>query len=147
MNIIDTELIYKFIIPISTTICGYMAGIYHERFKEKRSKLNLAFNKLYNPFQKLIMKEIHGAFIFSDLNTDLKNKIYNILLDNYEFADSKLKVLIIEFKWNYDDYIQNNCPKLTDKSDLNQIFHKLSLHMSFYYNKLCSKLYYPKFKI
>ena len=135
------------IIPIVTAILGYILGNLHEHHKEKRSKLNLSFEKLYNPFQILIMKNTYGAFLFSDLDQDIQKSFYDLLISEYMFADELLKLKIVEFKWIYDDYIFNNRPILTHEDDLNLKFYEITTHMLDEYNTLCSKIYFPKIKL
>lgn len=139
--------VISIIVPIITAILGYIFGILRESYKEKRSKLNLRFEKLYNPFQTLIMKNTHGAFIFSDLNQDLQKMFYDLLIDQYMFADKLLKSKIMEFRWIYDDYTLNNRPIINPDSNLNIKFYEISVHIFEEYNNLCSKLYFPKIKM
>ena len=43
-----------------------------------------------------------GAFHFSKLDPDLQRKFFELLFNNYEYADSELKELLMRFKWTYD---------------------------------------------
>ena len=100
MGYFDTHV--ELIICFITALLGYVAGRRHQLFLEKRAMLHDRFEKLYAPFEKMIWIHTQGAFHFSKLDPDLQRKFFELLFNNYEYADSELKELLMRFKWTYD---------------------------------------------
>lgn len=127
-------------IPVLTSVLGYFFGRWHQLFLERRSLDNKRFQSLYLPFQKLYFKKINGAYFYLDMPNQLQSTFLEMLIDNYELADSELQRLIMEFKWvlNASD---------STKQEINDKFYEICLVLDNTYRKLAKKLYYPVMKI
>ena len=121
-------------VALITTVLGYAVGRWHQLFLERRSMLNLRFNNLYAPFEKLIWLHTHGAFLFTDLDENLQRDFFNLLFSNYEYADAKLKELLLRFKWAYDT--PGAAPE-----EANKYFFMIEKQISAMFNYLSKKLF------
>lgn len=83
------------------------------------------------------MKKTNGAFLFSDLDAELQDEFFGILIDGYCYADSKLKLKITEFRWQW---ISN------DIDSLNDTFFDISKDIFEYGDKLSNKVYRSSLK-
>ena len=108
--------------PIEVIIClislivGYIFNRFQERHSEKYTRKSERFEKLYAPFVKKIFLDTQGAFQLSDLDPLLQRQFFELLFNNYEYADSELKELLQQFKWVYD------IPAANDKEEANKCF-------------------------
>lgn len=132
MGYFDTHT--ELIICIITASLGYVAGRRHQLFLEKRSMLRERFEKLYAPFEKMIWIHTHGAFNFSELEPSLQKMFFELLFNNYEYADSELKELLMRFKWTYDTPI-------ADKEAADKHFFMIENRISQIFGILSKKLF------
>jgi len=114
-----------------TLFLGYFLGRLQERTQSKQSTLLERYNNLYWKFEHLFLSKTKGAFSFSELETNLQDDFFKVLIDGYCYADSELKTLITEFRWLYIDKISN---ELDDK------FIEIARHMSDIEIELSKKL-------
>lgn len=138
MNFFDTHI--DLIVCIITALLGYAAGRQHQLFSEKRTRLQERFEKLYAPFEKMLWLHTHGAFNFSELEPDLQRKFFELLFNNYEYADSELKELLMRFKWTYD----NPC---ADMAEADKHFFMIEKRISDVFNALSKRLFLDPYTI
>lgn len=117
-------------------IAGYFTHIFQQYFLEKRTRLKERFEKLYAPFDKMIWLQTKGAFSFSDLAPELQHDFIKLLFTNYEYADSKLKTLLMHFKWAYDS---------EDFEESDKFFFLIEKRISETYNVFSKKLFLEPF--
>lgn len=93
---------------VLSALIGFGLGFYlfvlRESYKEKHQRMNERYLNLYLPFEKLILKETHGAFHFHDLPADTRQKFIDLIYENYHYAGSKLKLLMTEFRWTVIEF-------------------------------------------
>ena len=61
--------------------------------------------------------------------------------DNYEYADSELKELLLRFKWVYDT------PAAKDTEDTDKCFFMIEQRISLVFNVLCKELFLEPYSI
>lgn len=130
----------ELILCLITAIAGYFVGKWHQLFIERRTALSLRFQNLYAPFEKLIWLNTQGAHTFSGLNRQLQREFFELLLNNYEYADSELKELIFRFKCTYDN-------SETDMDEADQYFFLIEKRIDQIFNTISKKLFYEPYCI
>lgn len=126
---------FSIVICVITALLSYAFGLFQHRFIAKREKQSERFEKLYAPFEKMIWLHTHGAFQFSELDPNLQRQFFELLFNNYEYADSELKELLLRFKWVYDT------PAAKDTEDTDKCFFMIEQRISLVFNVLCKELF------
>ncbi|UWO83159.1 hypothetical protein NQ487_20025 [Hungatella hathewayi] len=130
----------ELVISIISLVIGYFISKFLQRYTEKRARTIERFEKLYSPFEKMIWINTHGAFNFSDLEPELQKQFFELLFNNYEYADAELKELLMRFKWEYD------CPG-GNIEDANKFFFMIECRISVVFNVLSKKLFLEPYNI
>ena len=89
----------------------------------------------------MVWLHTHGAFQFSDLAPDLQRQFFELLFNNYEYADSELKELLLRFKWVYD------VPAAKDIEEADKCFLLIEQRISLVFDVLCKKLFLEPYSI
>lgn len=126
--------IFSIAVCIVTAVLSYFLGLFQHSFMAKREKNAERFEKLYAPFEKMLWLHTHGAFHFSDLDPQLQREFFELLFNNYEYADSELKELLMRFKWAYDT-------PGSDTDDANKCFFLIEKRIDSIFNVLSKKLF------
>lgn len=129
------------IVCIIAALLSYIFGLFQHRFVEKREQKSRRFEKLYAPFEKMIWLRTYGAFQFSELDPSLQRQFFELLFNNYEYADSELKELLLRFKWVYDT------PGAKDIEAANKYFFMIEQRISLVFNVLCKELFLEPYSI
>lgn len=124
----------EIIVAIVSLLVGYFVSKLQSRYTERRQRIQERFEKLYAPFEKLIWCETHGAFEFSNLDPKLQKQFMDLLFNNYEYADSMLKELLMRFKWTYDNL--DMC-----KEEADEHFFMIENRITKVFNVLSKKLF------
>jgi len=95
-------MVIELTISIISLIAGYITSQLLERHSEKYTRKSERFEKLYAPFEKMIWLHKNGAFQFSDLAPDLQRQFFELLYNNYEYADSEN--FLIDIGWDNIHY-------------------------------------------
>ena len=128
----------EIIVAVVSAFAGAALSWGYQEFIAKRTMAQERFQKLYAPFEKMVLLRTHGAHNFSSLEPALREDFIRLLLNNYEYADSVLKLLIVQFKWCLDSEI---------KDDGDKTFYLIERHVSEGFNKLSRKLFLEPFKV
>ncbi len=131
----------ELVVSIISLIVGYFFSRLQERHSEKYTRKSERFEKLYAPFEKMIWLHTHGAFQFSDLDSGLQRQFFELLFNNYEYADSELKELLLRFKWVYDT------PAAKDIEETDKCFFMIEQRISLVFNVLCRELFLEPYSI
>ncbi len=123
---------------IISLVIGYFFSKFQQHYSEKRTRISERFEKLYAPFEKMIWLRTKGTFCFSDLDPQLQQDFIELLFNNYEYADSKLKILLMHFKWSYDS---------KDFQGSNDNFFLIMKQISAAFNLLSKKLFLEPFSL
>lgn len=134
-------MIIELIISIISLTIGYFTSRILEAHSEKYTCKSKRFEKLYAPFVKMIWLHTHGAFQFSELNIVLQRQFFELLFNNYEYADSELKELLLRFKWVYDT------PAANDIEEANKCFFMIEQRISLVFNVLSKELFLEPYSI
>jgi len=134
-------MIIELTISIISLAIGYFTSRLLETHSEKYTRKSERFEKLYAPFEKMIWLHTHGAFQFSDLDPDLQRQFFELLFNNYEFADSELKELLLCFKWVYDT------PAAKDIEEADKCFFMIEQRISLVFNVLSKELFLEPYSI
>ena len=134
-------MVIELIISMTSLIIGYFISRLLERHSEKYTRKSERFEKLYAPFEKMVWLHTHGAFQFSDLAPDLQRQFFELLFNNYEYADSELKELLLRFKWVYDT------PSAKDTDEADKCFFLIEQRISLIFNVLCKELFLEPYSI
>lgn len=134
-------MVIELAISIISLIIGYFISRLLERHSEKYTRKSERFEKLYAPFEKMVWLHTHGAFQFSDLDPALQRQFFELLFKHYEYADSKLKELLLRFKWVYD------IPAAKDTEEADKCFFMIQQHISLVFNALCRDLFLEPYPI
>lgn len=134
-------MILELTISIVSLIAGYIINLIQTNHSEKRTRKSERFEKLYAPFEKMIWLHTHGAFHFSELEPSLQRQFFELLFNNYEYADSELKELLLRFKWLYDT------PAAKDVEEADKCFFLIEQRIWAVFNALCKKLFYEPYCI
>ena len=134
-------MVIELTISIISLIAGYITSQLLERHSEKYTRKSERFDKLYAPFEKMVWLHTHGAFQFSELDPVLQRQFFELLFNNYEYADSELKELLLRFKWVYDT------PAAKDTEEADKCFFMFEQRMWLVYNVLCKDLFLEPYSI
>jgi hypothetical protein len=131
---------YTVIATIISFVLGYYSSKLSKQFSEKRTRMLERFEKLYAPFEKMILIHTYGAFSFSALDAELQNQFVSLLYNNYEYADSELKELIMRFKWTYP-------PAQPDPQESDKYFFLIERRISDVFNIFSKRLFLDSYCI
>ena len=134
-------MIIELITSTTSLIIGFFTNRLLEHHSEKYTRKSERFEKLYAPFVKMVWLHTHGAFQFSDLAPDLQRQFFELLFNNYEYADSELKELLLRFKWVYD------VSAAKDIEEADKCFFLIEQRISLVFNVLCRKLFFEPYSI
>ncbi len=134
-------MIIELTISIVSLAFGYFTSRFLETHSEKYTRKSERFEKLYAPFEKMIWLHTHGAFQFSDLDPALQRQFFELLFNNYEYADSELKELLLRFKWVYD------IPAAKDIEEADKCFFMIEQRISLVFNILSKELFLEPYSI
>ena len=127
----------EIIVAVISALAGSILTWGYQEYTAKRKMLKERFDKLYAPFEKMVLLRKQGAHSFSDLDTELQKDLIHLLFDNYEYADTVLKVLVVQFKMCLDG---------KQKEDSDKNFFLIEHQVSQGFNKLSRKLYLEPFR-
>ncbi len=133
--------LFNIAICVITALLSYTFGLFQHRFVAKREQKSERFAKLYAPFEKMLWLHTHGAFRFSELDPVLQRQFFELLFNNYEYADSELKELLLRFKWLYDT------PTAKDTEEANKCFFMIEQRISLIFNVLSKQLFLEPYSI
>lgn len=131
----------ELLICILSLIGGYIFRRFQERYTERHTQKTERFKKLYAPFEKMIWLHTQGAFQFSDLEPLLQRQFFELLFNNYEYADSELKELLLRFKWVYDT------PLVKDADEADKCFFLIEQRIDTVFNVLSKELFLEPYSI
>ncbi|MCM1326932.1 MAG: hypothetical protein NC094_09065 [Bacteroidales bacterium] len=134
-------MVKEITIAIISLVVGYFISRIQEILSEKHTRKEERFQKLYAPFVKMIWLHTHGAFQFSELDPSLQRQFFELLFNNYEYADSELKALLLQFKWTYDT------PSAEDVADADRHFFLIEERITTVFNVLCKDLFLEPYSI
>lgn len=134
-------MIKEIVICIISLTAGYFISRLQEYRSKKYMRIEERFQKLYAPFEKMIWFHTHGAFLFSDFDMSMQKQFFDLLFNNYEYADSELKELLLRFKWVYDT------PSSKDVDESNKCFFLIAQHISSVFNIFCKKLFLDPYSL
>lgn len=131
----------KILIPILTSILGFLFGRWEYIYKVKRKKIEEEFEKLYLPLTKILFNSSKNSQSLSDLNISTQSEFFMVIYRNYKYVDPKLRKLYQPFHEKIFINLENNLNNM--ENELNEI----EKHIKIQYNKLAKKLFYPPIQI
>ena len=134
-------MFYSVTASIISLVFGGLVSLFIQRKTEKFTRKEERFRNLYAPFQKMIWIQTHGAFEFFDLEPSLQRQFFELLFNNYEYADGELKELLLRFKWVYDT------PSSKDGKDSNKCFFLIQQRIDTVFNSLCRSMFLEPYSI